>query len=54
MSIFDEIKAKAEELMGGGTDEISSQIEDATNGLGDSIDQTQGLFSESSDESGQN
>ena len=54
MSIFDEIKAKAEELMSGGTDEISSKIEDTTNGLGDIPDQAQGLFDENSDEAGKN
>jgi hypothetical protein len=45
MSLFDDIRTKAEELLGGSTEDITSGIEDATSGLTDVGDQVQDVFS---------
>lgn len=39
MSLFDDIRAKAEELMGGAGDQVNTTVEDATTQLGDVSDQ---------------
>jgi hypothetical protein len=44
LSIFDDIKAKAEEFMGGAPEEINNHIEDATNSLGDLPEQAQDIL----------
>ncbi|HEU5121665.1 MAG TPA: hypothetical protein VFT59_02375 [Candidatus Saccharimonadales bacterium] len=50
MSIFDDIKAKAEEFMAGAPEEINNQVEDATGGLTDVTQQAQDILPDNQEE----